>query len=127
MTHDSFGDVPESEVAQPIFLAVPPKPLNVIELELGERLDLSLNDPGIPFIDAATGELENPDDYVAQFGRQLTAREAMAIRDIMAEPLMERFRLNLIIARELGPTRRDGPTLEEFHAACAAEGVTPLI
>ena len=125
MTDETFGDVPQSETEQTILLAVPLKPLNLIEFELGERLDeaLSLVDIGLPFIDAETGELENPDDFVAQFGRRLDAREVMAMQNILDEPLTEKFRMNLIIARELGAKA----TLEEFHAVCAAENVTPLI
>ena len=125
MTDDSFGDVPENDEVQTILLAVPLKPLNLIEFQLGEMLDedLSLCDIGIPFLSGETGELENPTDYVAQFGRELTATEAQAIRNILNEPLMAKFRKPLIIARELGPTA----TLEEYHVACELEGVDPII
>lgn len=125
MTDGSFGDGPKDELEQTILMAVPLKCLNLIEFELGERLDQELTacDIGIPFLNGETGELENPDDYVAQFGRQLTAREVTAMQNILNEPPMKKFRLPLIIARELGPTA----TLDEYHAACAAEAVDPII
>jgi hypothetical protein len=125
MTDESFGDVPENETEQAILLAVPTKPLNLIEFELGEMLDEELTgvDIGIPFLDAETGELENPDDYVAQFGRQLTAREVMALQDILNEPLMAKFRLPLIISRELGSSA----TIEEYRIACELENVDPIL
>jgi hypothetical protein len=132
MTDETFGDAPkvEDEKRQIFLVALPCKPLNFVELAVMEKCDeeLSLNDPGIPFFDAETGEIENGADYVRDFGRELTLEEAKYIREVSGAAVMARWRLPLIIARELGPTRRDrGPTLQEFRAHCEAEGVDPII
>lgn len=132
LTDDSFGDAPkvENERRQFFLLALPLRPQNFVELAVMERCDQELDqwDPGIPFYDGETGEIENGADYVAQFGRELTLDEAKYVREVAGAAVMSRWRLPLIIARELGPTRRDGgPTIQEFRVACEIEGVDPIL
>jgi hypothetical protein len=126
---DEFGSLPEDETEKPILMAVPLRPLNTFEHELLVKFgeELSIVDAPVPFVDD-DGSLENADDYVARFGRALTLDEIMTIRNLIHGDVLEKYRRQLIAARDLGETRRDGgPTIEEYRAACAAENLEPMI
>jgi hypothetical protein len=126
---DEFGSLPEDATDEPIKIMVPLRPLNLIEHELVMKFgeELSIQDAPVPFVND-DGSLENGDDYVGRFGRALTLDEAMAVRTLIEDHVLAKYRLNIIVARELGETRRDGgPTIAEFRAACAAENVEPLL
>ncbi len=132
MTDESFGEAPkvDDEKRQFFLVAVPLRPLNFVEQAVMELCDRELDkcDPGMPFIAGETGALENAADYVAEFGRELTADEAKYVCAVAGAAVMSRWRLPLIIARELGPTRRDGgPTIQEYRVMCEIEGVDPII
>lgn len=127
---DEFGNLPEDAIDKPILMAVPLRPLNGIEHELLAKFgeELSIVDAPVPFAND-DGSLENGDDYIPRFGRALTLSEAMAVRDLIEGDVLAKYRRQLIVSRELGETRRDdsGPTIAEYHAACAAENLEPLI
>jgi hypothetical protein len=126
---DEFGSLPEDPTEKPILMMVPLRPLNGIEHELVSNFmeELSTKDVPVPFADD-DGSLENGDDYVVRFGRALNLDEAMTIRSLIEDEVLAKYRMQIIIARELGETQRDGrPTIEEYRAACAAENVEPLL
>ena len=126
---DEFGNLPEDPTDKPIKLMVPLRPLNMIEHELVGKFgeELATQDAPVPFVND-DGSLENGDDYVPRFGRALTLDEAMTIRSLIEDEVLAKYRMQIIIARELGETQRDGrPTIEEYRAACAAENVEPLL
>src|ERR1700683_1800721 len=108
-------------------MAVPLRSLNEIEHEiawkLGEALAVGDTTP-MPFIE--DGELAV--DYTEHFGRPLTLSEILVVKDLIADEIAAPFRMPLIIARELGPTRRDGgPTIAEYRDGGAAHNVEPLL
>lgn len=126
---DEFGNPPEDATEKNIKLMVPLRPLNGIEHELVSKFmeELTTKDAPVPFVND-DGSLENSDDYVARFGRALNLDEAMTVRDLIEDAVLAKYRMQIIIARELGETQRDGrPTIEEYRAACAAENVEPLL
>ena len=126
---DEFGNIPEDPTEQPIKMMVPLRPLNLIEHELVSKFmeELSTKDAPVPFAND-DGSLENGDDYVPRFGRKLNLDEAMTVRALIEGDVLSRYRMQIIIARELGETQRDGsPTIEQFRAACALEQVEPLL
>jgi len=126
---DEFGSLPEDAIDKPIKMMVPLRPLNLIEHELVSKFmeELATKDAPLPFVND-DGSLENSDDYVAHFGRALTLDEAMTVRTLIEDEVLAKYRIQIIIARELGETRRDGgPTIAEYRAACAAENVEPLL
>ena len=130
MTDEFFGDIPEDPTDKPFRVALPLRPLNLIEHELNAKFidELRVRDAPVPFIDD-DGSLENADDYVKHFGRDdLTTNDVMTVRYLIEGALIEKYRMQLIIARELGETRHNGgPSIEEYRAACAAENVDPLL
>lgn len=126
---DEFG-MPEDATEKPIKMVAPLRPLNTWEHELLVKFgeELSTKDVPVPFVND-DGSLENGRDYVARFGRPLNLSEVMAVRDLIEGEVLAKYRMQLIIARELGETRDSdgGPTIAEYHAACAAENVETLI
>jgi hypothetical protein len=123
---ESFGDTPGDDAAdKPFLMAVPLKAINSIEHELSARFgeQMQCHDAPTPFVDGATGELENAADYVARYGRTLSLDEVMVVRDLICDDVLEPYRRQLIIAREGGADL----TLEQYRAACALENVPPLI
>jgi hypothetical protein len=126
---DSFGDVSTAREDQRIGMAVPLKSINKFEWHLTSLVmeELTLADAPVPFVEG-DGSLENADDYVRRYGRELSLDEVLVVRDLIAEEIVEKYRRQLIIARELGETRRDGgPTIQEYRAACALENIEPLM
>jgi hypothetical protein len=126
---DEFGNLPEDPTEKPIKMMVPLRPLNGIEHEIVSKFmeELSTKDAPLPFVND-DGSLENGDDYVPRFGRALNLDEAMTVRALIEDAVLSHYRIQIIISRELGETRRDGgPTIEEYRAACAAENVEPLL
>ncbi len=80
----------------------------------------SVSDP--PFIDSEddSGEVDGGD-----FGG-LPLRTALDLRNLQLLDAEEVLRRQVIVARELGPTRTDGgPFTSEYEAACALEGIEP--
>jgi hypothetical protein len=126
MADDTFGTVGDDDTVERSFkMAVPLKAINSIEHELSARFgeQMQCHDAPTPFVDGATGELENAADYVSRYGRPLTLDEAMVVRDLIFDEVLEPYRRQLIIAREGGADL----TLEQYRAACALENVEPLI
>lgn len=121
---ETFGDETEDQAERPIKIMLPLKPLNLIEQELSGRFieELSTRDVPVPFVDD-DGSLENADDYIPCFGRPLNLDEAMTIRGLIEDDLLEKYRRQLIIARELGPKA----TLADYLLGCDAEQIIPLI
>lgn len=126
---DEFGDIPADPAVKNIKMMLPLRPLNMIEHELNTRFteELMIVDAPVPFVDD-DGSLENADDNMKKYGRDLNLDEVMTMRSLIETELLERYRRQLIIARELGDQTHDGhPTLEEYRAACALENVEPLL
>jgi hypothetical protein len=126
MADETFGTVGDDDTVERSFkMAVPLRPVNMIEHELSARFgeQMQCQDAPVPFVDGATGELENAADYVARYGRPLSLDEVMVVRDLICDDVLEPYRRQLIISREGGADL----TLEQYRAACALENVDPLI
>jgi hypothetical protein len=115
-----FGQSKELEKKQPPRMVVPPRCLNSIEATLIAQLANSETCMPPPFIDGETGDIESK-DYEG-----MNLRTALDLRNLLLLDAEEKLRRQIIIARELGPTRTDGgPFTSEYEIACAAEGVVP--
>lgn len=109
-----------------------PRAINFLEMELSERqiLDEACNGVPMVFFDGDAGELDanDADNYESEYGERLSAQDAMALRAAVHADIAERYRRQLIIAREFGPGWGSEPEhLEIYRLACATEGVDPII
>ena len=116
-----FGESDAIEERAPARMVVPPRCLNSIEATLGGQLaGIEASVPQPPFIDAETGDLEG-DDYGG-----VSLRTALDIRNLLLLDKEKSLRRQIVIARELGPTRADGgPFTSEYEIACLAERIQP--
>jgi hypothetical protein len=116
-----FGNSSEPETRKPPRMMVPQRCLNSIEATLLGQISWDQNSwVPPPFIDGETGDIESA-DYEG-----MTLRTALDLRNMILLEAEEKFRRQIIIARELGPLRIDGgPFTSEYELACAAEGVVP--
>jgi hypothetical protein len=101
-------------------MVVPSRALNSIEATLiGQMAVAESSLPLPPFIDDE-GDIDGGDFD------GMPLRTSLDLRDLLLADAEENFRRQIVIARELGPTRTDGgPFTSEFEIACIAEGVTP--
>lgn len=120
---DVFGEAKDDAKEPRLKVMWPCRPLNLIEGELTGRMieAMTLMEHRSPMV-FVEDNTWNADDYAALYG-ELTAFEAMAMRDIVLGEVVERFRRQLIVARELG----DPATLELYQIACEVEGIDPII
>ena len=122
MRDDVFGDSDTVETERRIGMAVPARSLNSIEQALLAQF-VQVTDgvvPPPPFIDGDTGEIDDG-EYAG-----LPPRIALDLRNMLLLDAESVLRKQLIIARELGPTRPDGgPWSHEYEIACQAEGIVP--
>lgn len=120
----SFGQPPVDKKDRPIRMAVPLRPLNQIEWALRTMMQEEIETQGdapLPFIE--DNELGNGDDYIPIFGRSLTFNEAMFARDILAAPIMEKYRRQINLARDLG-----GKAISaEYFLGCEMQRLDPVL
>jgi hypothetical protein len=118
---DTFGEGAIETEERPIRMATAARALNSIEQTLLGQL-AAVSDgfvPPPPFIDE-NGEIDSG-EYEG-----MPLRFALDLRNLQLLDAESVLRRQLIIARELGPTRPDGgPFTSEYENACLAEGVTP--
>lgn len=121
MSKDVFGEPREPEGERPLKVKWPLRAANVIEQELMGRLGEEMWPAAPPMIWIEDDEFKNAHDY-AEYG-ELTVYEAMALRDIVMGDIEERYRRQLIVARELGGSA----TIELYRVACEVEGIAPVL
>ncbi|MGH6670745.1 MAG: hypothetical protein ACRECV_02070 [Xanthobacteraceae bacterium] len=103
-------------------MAVPAKPLNQIEHELKEKMEMETPPCPVPFVND-NGSVANADAFDDLLGRTPTLDEALALSQLLAEPAGSKYAMQIGIARELGPKcDRD-----LYLLACELEGIDPLI
>jgi hypothetical protein len=121
---DTFGESDKIENERPAKMAVPSRCLNSIEMTLYGQMagEAAKSVPAPPFIDGDSGAFENADEFDG-----MSLRLALDYRDLLLSDVQEKFRRQIVIARELGPTRQSGggPFTHEYEIACALEGVNP--
>jgi hypothetical protein len=126
MTDDFFGDAKDSGGEQRIIFAVPLHALNTVEIVLQERMIMDPT-PTPPMIflgdDDDDNQGWNADEFAKWFGAPMSLAEASALQDIIESEVTEKYRRQLIIARELGPKA----TLDLYRLACAIEDVPSII
>lgn len=120
---DAFGSEQQDPQSKPLRLVVPTRAVNAIELELRSAMHEEIAMQDAPFLFVEDDGTHNADDFIPQFGRPFTLDEALAIGGIIAEPIEEKYRRQIVIARELG----DKCAVALYVAACLIEGVSPLI
>jgi hypothetical protein len=122
MSDEFFGELKDPDGERPLLVLWPLHAVNVIEQELNGLMceALSAEEHRAPMI-WCEDESWNSDAY-ADYG-PISVHEAIALRDIVHGDVQERFRRQLIVARELG---KDA-TLELYLIACAAEGIDPIL
>jgi hypothetical protein len=118
----SFGEEPKTIKAKgPVKLLLAPQPINQIESQLYVTMLAEM--PIVPVSFDQDGELSNPEDFEAYYGRPFTLAEAVEMWRIENEHLGPQYRLQLLTARDLGSKA----TWEEFLLACEMQGIAPLI
>jgi hypothetical protein len=125
MGDDFFGDAGDPEGDRKLTVKWPLHAVNSIEIELFEAMHIAMADveadaPMVFVEDEAEGEW-NKEAY-ASYG-PITASDAIALRDIVYGSVQERFRRQLIVARELG---KDAIP-ELYLIACELEQLPPMI
>jgi hypothetical protein len=121
---EMFGGSNAPELKPAARLVVPARILNSIELSLieqsGQAVDLLLNLPSVPFVDGESGDIEGQDF------EGMSLRTVLGLRSMLLTEVQEKWRRQIIIAREMGPLRPDGgPSAKDYEIACMAEGVNP--
>ncbi|MGH7716386.1 MAG: hypothetical protein ACREML_10375, partial [Vulcanimicrobiaceae bacterium] len=105
-----------------IRMAVPAKPLNQIEHELKEKMEMETPPCPVPFIND-NGSVANADAFDDLLGRTPTLDEALALSQLLAEQAGSKYAMQIGIARELGPKC----DCDLYLLACELEGIEPLI
>jgi hypothetical protein len=125
MSEQSFGDTPEPG-ARPALKAVwPLRPRNQIEWTLTTTMGeaLACVEWRTPMIFIEEDDFANADQYAELYGEQITAFEADALRCAVYGEVAERYRRQIIAARECG----ERATMPAYLIACLAEGISPLL
>jgi hypothetical protein len=125
MRDDVFGEEQEPQGERQVKVIWPLRSVNVIEgALLGAMTEAMARevDGRAPILFVGEGE-NGPDAYAEIYGQPFTVAEAMILQDLVRSAVIERFRRQLIIARECG----DRATITDYVAACAAENVSPLL
>jgi hypothetical protein len=125
MNDSYFGEAPADEREPTIGVIWPLRAANLIEGELNAAMadSLALEAWRVPMVWLENDEFTNAHEYVAIYDEELTAREALTLQDIVFGAVVERYRRQLIIARECG----ERASLADYLAACAAEQINPLL
>lgn len=124
MTDDTFGEAQEPQHDRPIKIIWPGRPANTIEgTLLGMMTEaLALQDYRAPVLFVGEDET-NADTYAAIYGAPFTVADALMLQDIIRAESIEKFRRQMIVARECG----ERATMADYLLACEAEGIDPLI
>ena len=103
MSDEFFGEAPEAERRPRLKIVWPSRALNTIEGDLMGALseELALVEHRAPIIWIENDTFANADDYGG-----ISAIDAMAVQDIVRAEAIQKFRRQLIIARECGETQR---------------------
>jgi len=119
---DYFGQAKDDATEPRLKVKWPCRPVNVIEgALLGCMIEAAqIEEHRAPMVFIEEDQFANADEYAAMYG-DVTAHEALALRDIIGGEVVERFRRQLILARELG----GNPAL--YFVACEVEGLNPII
>jgi hypothetical protein len=122
MRDEVFGESNEPENEQPARMVLPARAQNYIEIELrGQLASAQAVVPSPPFLDGDSGEFENEAEYGG-----ISPRTALDVRNLLLGDHQEKFRRQIALARDLGPTRNDGgPWSSEYELACLIEGIEP--
>lgn len=125
MSDDFFGEASDDACEPVLKVKWPLRSANVIEAEINGLMSeaMQLVAHAAPPIFVEDDEFKNADQYAAIYGEALTVHEAIAMQGIVYGEVQERFRRQLIVARELGETA----TLELYLIACEAEGIDPIL
>lgn len=120
---DYFGNAKDDAREPVLKIKWPLHSVNVIEGELmGLMVEAgAIEEHRAPMVFVEDSEW-NGDDYAEVYG-ELTAFEALALRGIIGGEIAERFRRQLIVARELGADASP----ELYQIACEVEGIDPII
>lgn len=125
MSDDYFGEAREEGRAPQLKVKWPLRPANLIEGGLnglmGDAMQLVQGRAPVIFIE--DDEFKNANEYAAIYGTPLTVHEAIAMQGIVYGEVQEKFRRQLIVARELG----ESATMERYLIACEAEGIDPIL
>jgi hypothetical protein len=126
MNESVFGEAPEPEREPRLLVVWPLRPVNQIEWSLqtamGEALAcIEWRVPAIFLED--DGFFANGDQWSELYGEELTANEALALQGIVNGEVTERYRRQLIVARECG----ERATMAGYLIACEAEGIEPIL
>src|ERR1035437_4168414 len=115
MRDDIFGEAPEPERTPRLKVVWPLRPINQIEADLDAAMGeaLSLVEHLAPVIFIEDDEFANADEYGG-----LSARDAITLQHIVRGEVIEIYRRQLIIARELTETA----TWPLYLVACEMEG-----
>lgn len=107
-------------------LAVSAPAVNGICLHLSLRAGQEIEEAApTPFIeeDGAVSEFTRA-EYAAVYGEELSGPEILALRDLVCERVSKRYRKNILLAAECGPS--DGNLMSLYIAACEAEHIDPM-
>ena len=120
---DAFGKS-SSESERKTLVVWPSRCANALESELREQMSFDMTQVSahapMVWIDGETGEFSNADEY-ADLGRDITLAEAMELRRVLLAEIAERYRLQLITARESEGDR------EVYKLSCEVQGIDPII
>lgn len=125
MSEDEFGETQDAEVAPDIKAKFPPRAVNQVEQEINGILcdSLAVGTCLTPMIFIEENKFDNAALYEAIYGEPITLQEAFALRDMAHASVVEKFRRQLIVARECGPNA----TMADYLLRCEAEGLDPIL
>jgi hypothetical protein len=121
--NEFFGESREPEGERQLKVKWPLRPLNLVESAINGAMGeaLAIAECGVPMIFIENDEFANAEQWAALFG-PVTVHEAIALRDIVLGDVQEKFRRQLIVARELG----ENASWDLYAVACEAEGIEIL-
>jgi hypothetical protein len=124
MTDAFFGEAKGDEQERALKVKWPLRPLNLIEAELNGAMceAMTLEEYRAPLVFVEDSQFANEEEWTKLYG-PMSAHEAIAMREIVFGEVQERYRRQLIVARELG----EKATLELYLIACEVEGIDPIL
>ena len=117
-----FGEAKEPQGERPLKVLWPLHSVNVIEGELTGRMVEAMQqvESRAPVIFLEDNEFSNAAEWEAIYG-PVTAHEAIALQGIVYGEVQERFRRQLICARECNGT------MDDYLLRCEAEGIHQIL
>ena len=124
MSDEFFGEAKGDEQERPLKVKWPLRALNLVESELyGAMCEaMVLEEHRAPLVFLEEDQFANEEQWTALYG-PMSAIEAIAMREIVFGEVQERYRRQLIVARELG----EKATPELYLIACEVEGIDPIL